>query len=306
MSNGDFEDDWEPVSQAEMKVIQAKQERSNKISKIMGDYLLKGYKMLASSCEDCGCILLQDKQSQLYCVACNECEVEGSKDDPALSQIAADSKIREGASPATSSCDADTDDAVCGDGPPSSLPSSSLAMPGIPSLMNAAPLVNGNANGGTANIPGSELGATASAGTSQPKNRHKGKMTTRIGNRAAGVGVRSLMSDVGRNAYEAFAAYQDDCTPPAAPVASLPPATNPVVTLAKSATPPPHGPSVCGDFGKLAPSEYESLSGTLKRKLIHAGQRLERSTSTEEDKALCALIKSYAEALEAVNSAQNS
>ena len=42
MSNGDFEDDWEPVSPAEMKVIQAKQERSNKISKIMGDYLLKG------------------------------------------------------------------------------------------------------------------------------------------------------------------------------------------------------------------------------------------------------------------------
>ena len=55
--------------------------------------------MLASSCEDCGCILLQDKQSRLYCVACNECDVEGSKDDPALSQIAADSKIREGASP---------------------------------------------------------------------------------------------------------------------------------------------------------------------------------------------------------------
>ena len=42
MSCGDFEDDWEPLSQAEMKVIQAKQERSNKISKIMGDYLLKG------------------------------------------------------------------------------------------------------------------------------------------------------------------------------------------------------------------------------------------------------------------------
>ena len=42
MSGGDFDDDWEPVSAAEMKVIQAKQERSNKISKIMGDYLLKG------------------------------------------------------------------------------------------------------------------------------------------------------------------------------------------------------------------------------------------------------------------------
>ena len=48
MSGGDFDDDWEPVSAAEMKVIQAKQERSNKISKIMGDYLLKGEALGAS------------------------------------------------------------------------------------------------------------------------------------------------------------------------------------------------------------------------------------------------------------------
>jgi len=36
-----------------MKIIQARRERSDRISKIMGDYLLKGYKMLGSCCDDC-------------------------------------------------------------------------------------------------------------------------------------------------------------------------------------------------------------------------------------------------------------
>ena len=35
------EEDWSPPSEAELKVIQAKRERSDKISKLMGDYLLK-------------------------------------------------------------------------------------------------------------------------------------------------------------------------------------------------------------------------------------------------------------------------
>lgn len=37
-----------------MKVIQARRERQDKISKLMGDYLLKGYKMLGEACEVCG------------------------------------------------------------------------------------------------------------------------------------------------------------------------------------------------------------------------------------------------------------
>merc|ERR1712168_721572 len=57
--------------------------------------------------------------------------------------------------------------------------------------------------------------------------------------------------------------------------------------------------------GKLAQSEYEFLSGTLKRKLVSAGRRLENSTSNEEDSSLCALIRNYADALEAVNKLQN-
>lgn len=36
-----------------MKVIQARRERQDKISKLMGDYLLKGYKMLGETCGQC-------------------------------------------------------------------------------------------------------------------------------------------------------------------------------------------------------------------------------------------------------------
>ncbi len=46
--------DWEPPSDAEMKVFQARRERQDKISKLMGDYMLKGYKMLAECCDLCG------------------------------------------------------------------------------------------------------------------------------------------------------------------------------------------------------------------------------------------------------------
>lgn len=56
MSTGiSFPDDyeWQPPTEAEMKIIQARRERSNRISKLMGDYLLKGYKMLGTSCTKC-------------------------------------------------------------------------------------------------------------------------------------------------------------------------------------------------------------------------------------------------------------
>ncbi|XP_013421369.1 Sjoegren syndrome/scleroderma autoantigen 1 isoform X2 [Lingula anatina] len=78
-----------------MKLIQARRERSDKISKIMGDYLLKGYKMLGSSCELCGTILLRDRQSQDYCVGCNDLESDTDKDNPAVNTEAARSHERE-------------------------------------------------------------------------------------------------------------------------------------------------------------------------------------------------------------------
>ncbi|KAG9263224.1 Sjoegren syndrome/scleroderma autoantigen 1 isoform X1 [Astyanax mexicanus] len=89
----DFE--WEPPTEAEMKVIQARRERQDKISKLMGDYLLKGYKMLGECCELCGTILLQDKQKKNYCVACQELDSDVDKDNPALNAQAALSQVRE-------------------------------------------------------------------------------------------------------------------------------------------------------------------------------------------------------------------
>lgn len=35
-------------------MIQARRERQDKISRVMGDYLLKGYRMLGECCEECG------------------------------------------------------------------------------------------------------------------------------------------------------------------------------------------------------------------------------------------------------------
>ena len=92
------EDDWTPPTEAELKVLAAKRERSDKISKRMGDYLLKGYKMLATSCPVCQTIQLQDKQDQLYCIACQEIDChETSKDNPVLSAEAAEKVIAESA-----------------------------------------------------------------------------------------------------------------------------------------------------------------------------------------------------------------
>ncbi|XP_048851098.1 protein ZNRD2 isoform X1 [Brienomyrus brachyistius] len=91
----DEEFDWEPPSEAEMKVIQARRERQDKISKLMGDYLLKGYKMLGETCSQCETILLQDRQKKNYCVACQELDSDIDKDNPALNAQAALSQVRE-------------------------------------------------------------------------------------------------------------------------------------------------------------------------------------------------------------------
>ncbi|XP_058482609.1 protein ZNRD2 [Solea solea] len=95
--NGDDEDfEWEPPTDAELKVIHAQRERQDKISKLMGNYLLKGYKMLGDCCDACGTILLQDKQQKNYCVSCQELDSDIDKDNPALNAQAALSQVREG------------------------------------------------------------------------------------------------------------------------------------------------------------------------------------------------------------------
>ncbi|XP_051900993.1 protein ZNRD2 [Pristis pectinata] len=95
MSGGDEEFAWKPPTEAEMKVIEARRERHDKISKLMGDYLLKGYRMLADSCVECGTVLLQDKKQKTYCVACQELNSDLDKDNPALNPQAALSQVRE-------------------------------------------------------------------------------------------------------------------------------------------------------------------------------------------------------------------
>ncbi|XP_043828833.1 protein ZNRD2 [Dromiciops gliroides] len=89
------ESDWEPPSEAETKVLQARRERQDRISRLMGDYLLCGYRMLGDTCQDCGTILLQDKQRKTYCVACQELNSDVDKDNPALNAQAALSQARE-------------------------------------------------------------------------------------------------------------------------------------------------------------------------------------------------------------------
>ena len=94
--------EWAPPSEAELKVINARRERSDKISKLMSEYLLKGYKMLATTCHKCMSIELKTREGEIYCVACSEvdCE-ETSKDNPLLNRQAAESQLRENALAAT-------------------------------------------------------------------------------------------------------------------------------------------------------------------------------------------------------------
>jgi len=88
-SSGSDDNEWQPPTEAQMKILAARRERSDKISQLMGQYLLKGYKMLGTNCTACGCILMQDKQKIDYCVACMELDTDTDKDNPAVSRTAA-------------------------------------------------------------------------------------------------------------------------------------------------------------------------------------------------------------------------
>lgn len=95
MASLDDEYSWTPPSDAEQKVIEARRERNNKISSIMGQYLLKGYKMLAITCPTCDTILLEDKQTNKYCIGCSEVDADTKKDNPAVSEEAARRTVEE-------------------------------------------------------------------------------------------------------------------------------------------------------------------------------------------------------------------
>ncbi|XP_036261608.1 protein ZNRD2 [Molothrus aeneus] len=53
---------------------EARRERLDRASQAMGALLLRGYRMLGSSCPQCGTILLQDKEQRLLCVSCQDPE----------------------------------------------------------------------------------------------------------------------------------------------------------------------------------------------------------------------------------------
>merc|ERR1719461_215300 len=94
----DTTDEWKPPTDAELKVINARRERSDKISKKMGEYKLKGHKMLATCCPVCSTIEMEDKQGKVYCIACTEIDNdENAKDNPALSHAAASKTLAESA-----------------------------------------------------------------------------------------------------------------------------------------------------------------------------------------------------------------
>lgn len=70
---------WEPPTEAETKVLQARRERQDRISRLMGDYLLRGYRMLGDTCADCGVRRVMrlrprsrphDLSSALFCGPC--------------------------------------------------------------------------------------------------------------------------------------------------------------------------------------------------------------------------------------------
>ena len=135
----DSEDgDWAPPTEAQMKVIQAKRERSDKISKLMGDYLLKGYKMLATSCPVCFTVELQDRAGLKFCVACQEVDChETSKDDPALSRHAAERVVEEEAFTSSNTTETVTHPshtATSQSTPPPPLRSQSPSLPPLSSL----------------------------------------------------------------------------------------------------------------------------------------------------------------------------
>ncbi|KAG0719278.1 Sjoegren syndrome/scleroderma autoantigen 1 [Chionoecetes opilio] len=93
----DLEDEftWTPPSESELKVIEARRDRNNKISALMGQYLLKGYKMLATCCPVCDCVLLEDRVKEKFCVGCLEVDADTKKDNPAVSEEAARGTVQE-------------------------------------------------------------------------------------------------------------------------------------------------------------------------------------------------------------------
>ncbi|CAL8075335.1 unnamed protein product [Calicophoron daubneyi] len=64
------------TSDEEKSLATQRRLRSDKISNIMGSYLLKGWRMLDESCPKCDTILLLPPGGERYCIACSEVDVD--------------------------------------------------------------------------------------------------------------------------------------------------------------------------------------------------------------------------------------
>ncbi|GAB0202009.1 protein ZNRD2 isoform X1 [Grus americana] len=86
--------------------LEARRGRQERVSRAMGQLLLRGYRMLGRCCPHCGTILLQDKQRQLYCVACQELDCDGEGGGPAPDPPAASAPSpRQPAAPRPEHCE---------------------------------------------------------------------------------------------------------------------------------------------------------------------------------------------------------
>ncbi|KAL5104828.1 Armadillo repeat-containing protein 2 [Taenia crassiceps] len=56
-----------------------RRQRSDKISSLLGQYLLKGWRMLEDCCPVCDTILLMSRDGALYCVGCSEVDTQPSQ-----------------------------------------------------------------------------------------------------------------------------------------------------------------------------------------------------------------------------------
>ncbi|CAH8433550.1 unnamed protein product [Dicrocoelium dendriticum] len=63
------------LSGDEKERLAQQRERSDKISQLMGNYLLKGWRMLDETCHICGTVTFEPPSGGRYCIACSEVDV---------------------------------------------------------------------------------------------------------------------------------------------------------------------------------------------------------------------------------------
>uniref|UniRef100_A0A5S6QJG1 Uncharacterized protein n=1 Tax=Trichuris muris TaxID=70415 RepID=A0A5S6QJG1_TRIMR len=79
--------------------------RSDRISHLMSEHLLLGHRMLATSCDKCGCVLFGDHDGGEFCVSCSLHDEETVQPEEPNGSTAGASAVREKSSPQASTGD---------------------------------------------------------------------------------------------------------------------------------------------------------------------------------------------------------